>query len=205
MIQARPRCGSGRFAAKTARLAGMSANDTDEALMIAYCNGDAEAFARLYDRHRGALYRFIRRQCAMAVADELFQDVWTRLIVARRYYEPTARFSTYLYQVARNRLIDHYRSSGRSLEDASGDDPPEAPAAIGQQPENAVQTRQQASRLLSLIEALPPAQREAFLLHEEAGFTLAEIGEITGVGRETVKSRLRYALASLRQGMEEWL
>ncbi|MGD2138861.1 MAG: sigma-70 family RNA polymerase sigma factor [Burkholderiales bacterium] len=183
----------------------MSANDTDEALMIAYCNGDAEAFARLYDRHRGALYRFIRRQCAMAVADELFQDVWTRLIVARRYYEPTARFSTYLYQVARNRLIDHYRSSGRSLEDASGDDPPEAPAAIGQQPENAVQTRQQASRLLSLIEALPPAQREAFLLHEEAGFTLAEIGEITGVGRETVKSRLRYALASLRQGMEEWL
>lgn len=183
----------------------MSANATDEALMIAYCNGDADAFAELYGRHRGALYRFIRRQCVDAVADELFQDVWTRLIVARHRYQPSAKFSTYLYQVARNRLIDHFRSSGRNLEDAQGDDPPDPPVASGQQPENAVQTRQQASRLLALIERLPPAQREAFLLHEEAGLTLEEIGEVTGVGRETVKSRLRYALAGLRQGMEEWL
>lgn len=199
------RSGSGKFAAKPARLAGMSANATDEALMIAYCNGDADAFAELYGRHRGALYRFIRRQCVDAVADELFQDVWTRLIVARHRYQPSAKFSTYLYQVARNRLIDHFRSSGRNLEDAQGDDPPDPPVASGQQPENAVQTRQQASRLLALIERLPPAQREAFLLHEEAGLTLEEIGEVTGVGRETVKSRLRYALAGLRQGMEEWL
>jgi len=197
--------GSGKFAGKPARLAWMSANATDEALMIAYCNGDADAFAQLYGRHRAALYRFIRRQCADAVVDELFQDVWTRLIVARRRYQPSAKFSTYLYQVARNRLIDHYRSSGRNLEDTQGDDPPDAPAESGQQPENAAQTRQQASRLLTLIERLPPAQREAFLLHEEGGLSLAEIGEVTGVGRETVKSRLRYALASLRQGMEGWL
>jgi RNA polymerase sigma-70 factor (ECF subfamily) len=182
----------------------MSANATDETLMIAYCNGDADAFAQLYARHRAALYKFIRRQCVGAVADELFQDVWTRLIVARRQYQPTAKFSTYLYQVARNRLIDHFRSSGRNLEDPQGDDPPDPPGASGQQPEHAAQTRQQASRLLTLIEALPDAQREAFLLHEEAGLTLAEIGEVTGVGRETVKSRLRYALASLRRGMEGW-
>lgn len=190
---------------KPARLAGMSANATDENLMIAYCNGDADAFAELYGRHRSALYRFIRRQCAGAVADELFQDVWTRLIVARRQYQPSAKFSTYLYQVARNRLIDHYRSSGRNLEDPQGDDPPDAAGASGQQPEILAQTRQQASRLLGLIDALPAAQREAFLLHEEAGLTLAEIGEVTGVGRETVKSRLRYALTSLRRGMEGWV
>lgn len=182
----------------------MSANATDETLMIAYCNGNADAFAELYARHRAALYRFIRRQCVGAVADELFQDVWTRLIVARRQYRPSAKFSTYLYQVARNRLIDHYRSSGRSLEDPQGDNPLDPPAASGAQPENLVQTRQQASRLLDLIEALPSAQREAFLLHEEAGLTLEEIGEVTGAGRETVKSRLRYALGSLRRGMEGW-
>jgi len=183
----------------------MAATDSDETLMIAYCNGDAAAFAQLYDRHRLALYRFIRRQCAAAVADELFQDVWTRLIVARRRYQPSARFTTYLYQVARNRLIDHYRATGRNLEDASGEDPPEAAAARALQPENAADTRQQAGRLLALIETLPAAQREAFLLHEEAGLTLEEIGEVTGVGRETVKSRLRYALGSLRNGMKEWL
>ena len=182
----------------------MAATDPDETLMIAYSNGDAGAFAELYQRHRAALYRFIRRQCAAAVADELFQDGWTRLIVARGRYKPTARFTTFLYQVARNRLIDHYRANGRNLEDSAGDDLPEPPAAGATQPENAAATRQQAGRLLSLIEALPAAQREAFLLHEEGGLTLEEIGEVTGVGRETVKSRLRYALNSLRKGMEGW-
>jgi RNA polymerase sigma-70 factor, ECF subfamily len=183
----------------------MAATDPDETLMIAYSNGDAAAFAELYDRHRAALYRFIRRQCAAAVADELFQDVWTRLIVARRRYRASARFTTFLYQVARNRLVDYYRASGRNLEDATGDEAQDAPAARATQPEHAVETRQQANRVLALIEALPALQREAFLLHEEAGLTLDEIGEVTGAGRETVKSRLRYALGSLRKGMEEWL
>lgn len=197
--------GSDYVAAKAVRLTAMAATDPDETLMIAYSNGDAGAFAELYARHRGALYRFIRRQCTNAVVDELFQDVWMRLIVARRRYQPSAKFSTYLYQVARNRLIDYFRASGRNLEDVTGDDPPDPPATRGHQPENVVETRQQASQLLTLIEALPTVQREAFLLHEEAGLTLEEIGEVTGAGRETVKSRLRYALASLRDGMEGWL
>jgi RNA polymerase sigma factor (sigma-70 family) len=183
----------------------MAATDPDETLMIAYSNGDGGAFSELYERHRGALYRFMRRQCSNAVVDELFQDVWMRLIAARHRYQPTAKFSTFLYQVARNRLIDYFRASGRNLEDAPGEDPPEAPAARSHQPENAVEARQLASQLLNLIEALPAAQREAFLLHQEAGLTLEEIGEITGVGRETVKSRLRYALANLREGMDGWL
>jgi RNA polymerase sigma factor (sigma-70 family) len=197
--------GSDYVAAKAASLTAMAATDPDETLMIAYSNGDADAFAELYARHRGALYRFMRRQCTSAVVDELFQDVWTRLIVARRRYQPSAKFTTYLYQVARNRLIDYFRASGRNLEDVPGEDLPEAPVARGHQPENVVETRQQASQLLTLIEALPTAQREAFLLHQEAGLTLEEIGEVTGAGRETVKSRLRYALASLREGMEGWL
>ena len=197
--------GSDYVAAKAVRLMAMAATDPDETLMIAYSNGDADAFAELYARHRGALYRFIRRQCSSAVVDELFQDVWTRLIAARDRYQPSAKFSTYLYQVARNRLIDYFRASGRNLEDSPGDDLPEVPAARGHQPENAVETRQQASQLLTLIEALPTAQREAFLLHQEAGLTLEEIGEVTGAGRETVKSRLRYALSNLREGMEGWL
>jgi len=199
------RPGSDYAAAKAVRLMAMAATDPDETLMIAYSNGDADAFAELYARHRGALYRFMRRQCSSAVVDELFQDVWTRLIAARDRYQPSAKFSTYLYQVARNRLIDYFRSSGRNLEDAPGDDLPDAPAARGHQPENAVETRQQASQLLTLIEALPATQREAFLLHQEAGLTLEEIGEVTGAGRETVKSRLRYALSNLREGMEGWL
>ena len=179
---------------------------SDEELMLLYQQDDAQAFEMLYRRHKDPLYRYLLRQCQIpGVAEELFQDVWTRLIVARRRYRASARFTTFLYQVARNRLIDYYRANGRNLEDATGDEAVDAPAARATQPEHAVETRQQANRVLALIEALPALQREAFLLHEEAGLTLDEIGEVTGAGRETVKSRLRYALGSLRKGMEEWL
>ncbi len=174
--------------------------------MVAYRDGDAGAFDELYARHRGSLYRFILRQCsARAMADELFQDVWMNIINARGRYEPKAKFATFLYQVARNRIIDHYRANGRSLEIADDpDDPADPPAPQAQQPERMAERRQLASRLLELIESLPATQREAFLLHEEGGLALEEIGQITGAGRETVKSRLRYALARLRQEMEGW-
>jgi RNA polymerase sigma-70 factor, ECF subfamily len=153
------------------------------------------------------VYRFILRQCGnRAIADELFQDVWMNLIGARERYQPSAKFSTFLYQVARNRVIDHFRAHGRNLEDAQDpDDPSDPPAAATHQPERQLESRQVAARLLALVDALPAAQREAFLLHEEGGLTLEEIAQVTGTGRETVKSRLRYALSRLREGMEGWL
>lgn len=185
----------------------MPAADSDEALMMAYRDGDAAAFDVLYARHRGGLYRFIVRQCGnRAAADELFQDVWMNLISARQRYEPSAKFSTFLYQVARNRVIDYFRAHGRNREDAQ--DPTEAPdppAAATVQPERKLESRQTAARLLALIDSLPAVQREAFLLHQESGMTLEEIADVTGSGRETVKSRLRYALSALRAGMEGWL
>jgi RNA polymerase sigma-70 factor, ECF subfamily len=191
----------------SARLAAMPAQDSDEALMIAYRDGDAAAFADLYARHRGGVYRFILRQCGnRATADELFQDVWMNLIGARERYQPSAKFSTFLYQVARNRVIDHFRAHGRNLEDAQDpENPADPPAAAVHQPERQLESRQTAARLLALVDALPAPQREAFLLHEEGGLTLEEIAQVTGVGRETVKSRLRYAVSRLREGMEGWL
>lgn len=172
--------------------------------MLAYRDGDAGAFETLYSRHRGGLYRFVLRQCgSRSLADELFQDVWMNLIAARSRYVPSAKFSTFLYQVARNRVIDHFRASGRSLEQPENeDDPLDPPAPPESQPEQTVERRETASRLLAALEALPPLQREAFLLHEEGELTLEEIAQLTGVGRETVKSRLRYALARLREKLE---
>jgi RNA polymerase sigma-70 factor (ECF subfamily) len=67
-----------------------------------------------------------------------------------------------------------------------------------------IDLKQQAARLMSLIAELPEAQREAFLMQQEAGLTIEEIASATGVTRETAKSRLRYALAKLRQGMAPW-
>ncbi len=179
--------------------------DADETLMLRYREGDTDAFARLYTRHKGPLYRYLLRQCHLpAVAEELFQDIWLKLIAARTGYTVQARFTTYLYRLAHNRLIDHYRVSTRSLPLSYAEDCPEwaeIPAPPEAQPEHQEDRRRQAERLLHLLTELPEAQRETFLLKEEAGLSLEAIAQVTGTGRETVKSRLRYAMARLRRGL----
>jgi RNA polymerase sigma-70 factor (ECF subfamily) len=177
----------------------------DEDLMLAYAAGDAAAFDALYARHRGGVYRYLLRHCAHAgVADELFQDAWMSVVRARASYVPTASFATWLYRIAHNRLIDHWRASGRvelvaAGPDADDDDPLEAiPGRRGDEPEVRAAAHEISSRLRAALAALPAAQREAFLLHQEGGLELAEIAALTGAGAETVKSRIRYALAKLR-------
>ena len=177
--------------------------------MLAYRDGDLAAFDELYRRHRGPLYRYLVRQCRdPSAAEELFQDIWTNLVRARRTYTVSARFATYLYRLAHNRLIDHYRrQSPRALVSFDDEDAAieEAPAMRRDEPHTAYEVKEQAGRLLKLLEALPAAQREAFVLQYEAGMSLEEVAEVTGVARETAKSRLRYAMVKLREGMSEWL
>ena len=186
-----------------------SADSSDEDLMLCYRDGDAGAFDELYRRHKGGLYRYLLRQCRdTAAAEELFQDIWTNLIRARRSYTVTAKFTTYLYRLAHNRLIDHYRGHAcgvvLSFDDQEGP-ALEEPSTSGQeQPETRYESKQLAARLLAQLKALPEAQREAFVLQYEVGMTVEEIAIATGVSRETAKSRLRYALGKLRLGMGEW-
>lgn len=177
--------------------------------MLAYRDGNADAFGELYRRHKSALYRYLLRQCRdAAAAEELFQDIWTNLIRARGSYTVSARFATYLYRLAHNRLIDHYRRRAPAAlvsfdDEEAGLAEPAAP--FHDQPEAAYEIRQRAARVLRLLEALPAAQREAFVLQHEAGMSVEEIAEVTGVSRETAKSRLRYAMNKLREGMQGWL
>jgi RNA polymerase sigma-70 factor (ECF subfamily) len=175
--------------------------------MQGYAAGRAEAFDALYARHKGATYRYLLRHCGNpGIADELFQDVWMNAIRARASYVPTAKFTTWLYTLARHRLVDHWRVSGRAKHTSIDDDAdpgPRAevealPAAQGLEPEVRLETHRLRERLHAALANLPPAQRDAFLLQHEGGLSLAEIAELTGVGVETVKSRLRYAIAKLR-------
>jgi RNA polymerase sigma-70 factor, ECF subfamily len=184
---------------------GWTEASSDEDLMLAYRDGDAGAFDVLYARHKGGVFRYLLRQCGnRGLAEELFQDVWMNLVRARSGYTVQAKFTTYIYRVAHNRLIDHYRAHSKASLVSFDDDCPEAeavPAARADQPEEAAERREQVARLLDLIGELPDAQREAFLLHEEGGMGVDEIAAATGVNRETAKSRLRYALNKLRAGM----
>ena len=77
-------------------------------------DGDSAAFETLYLRHRGALYHYFVRQVARSAVDDLFQDVWLGVIKGRARYRPEAPFSAYLYRIAHNVLVDHYRREGRS-------------------------------------------------------------------------------------------
>ena len=94
----------------------MNKTHSDEDLMLGYRNGDAAAFEVLYIRHKGALYRYLLRQCRIAaVAEELLRDVWLNLVRARERYEVRAKFTTYLFRLAHNRLIDYYRRQSTGL------------------------------------------------------------------------------------------
>ncbi len=186
----------------------METDVADEDLMLAYQNGDAASFDNLYLRHKGPVYRYILRQCRNdAIAEELFQDVWMNLIKARERYVVKAKFTTWLYQMAQNRLIDHYRRQKTSASSASNTEdiePDELTARVQQQPEQQAQTGRKLSHLFYLLDQLTEEQKQAFLLREEAGMNLDEIAEVTGVNPETAKSRLRYAINKLKQGLTEY-
>ncbi|MDY0022989.1 RNA polymerase sigma factor [Arenimonas caeni] len=177
----------------------MQAEPTDEALMLAFATGDAGAFEDLYARHRLRLYRHLQRQLRdPGLAEELFQDVWQRVIAARGRYRPEAKFGTWLHQIAHNRLADHWRA--KSHRPDAPEDAKEAAERLPDPdtPERALSAFEERRRLQLALEELPPEQREVLLLRLEQELTLEQIGEITGAGRETVKSRLRYAMDKLR-------
>ena len=183
--------------------------ETDEALMLAWQAGDVAAFDRIYERHRGGVFRYLLRHCRdRATAEELHQDVWLKLIAARARFDAAARFTTWLYSVARNRMIDHWRRNAAhrlvSLDD-DGDG-----RGIGElledsdtagNPQRAATVLQESALLVAALEALPAAQRDAFLLHLEGGLAVGEIAALTSTPAETVKSRLRYAYKRLRASL----
>jgi len=195
------------------------AADSDEFLMHAFAGGDAAAFTRLYDRHEKATWRFIRHRLGAqheSAADDVLQETWISVARAAPRYVPTARFTTWLFTVARNRVIDHQRAQANAmlsidapLAGAEGEDDAErwadrvaADAADG--PLARIESRQQAEAFLDALAQLPDAQREAFVLQAEGGLSIDEVASATGVGAETAKTRLRYAKARLRTLLSGW-
>jgi RNA polymerase sigma-70 factor (ECF subfamily) len=174
--------------------------------MLRYRDGDVSAFEALYTRYKGALYRYLLRQCGqVAIAEELFQDVWLHIVRTHERYTVRAKFTTYLFHLAHNRLVDYYRQqvhrAAGSHESVDGAAALATLATPATALEERAHARRQVSRLLKLLPTLPAEQREAFLLHEEAGLSVEEIAAVTGVHRETAKSRLRYAVSRLQRGL----
>ncbi len=189
---------------------GMSATQTsteeitDEALMQAFARGNMNAFEQLYNRHETGVWRFVFRSVQNnAITDDLVQDLWFSVTRSAASYEPTAKFKTWLFTMARNRVIDHVRSrKNHASIDAENEEGESmfsdlaAESRLG--PMRQVSSREQAKVLLDAIEQLPDDQREAFLLQADGDMSVEEIAAATGVSFETAKSRLRYARAKLK-------
>jgi RNA polymerase sigma-70 factor (ECF subfamily) len=180
----------------------------DAALMLRYRAGDARAFELLYERHKGPLYRYLQRMCrSRETASDLFQEVWGKVIASRERYEVRAQFNTYLFRIAHNCAIDHFRRAARPQDRAPQDIDGLADQIAGaahDRPEAAFAHAQLQADFRRALDGLPAEQRDVFVLYEESGLSLEEIGKVTGVAMETAKSRLRYALTKLRAALQQY-
>jgi RNA polymerase sigma-70 factor (ECF subfamily) len=218
---AREQDGERAWADAPATGAAAPAADSDEHLMHAFAGGDAAAFTRLYDRHERATWRFIRHRLGAqheGAADDVLQETWISVAKAAPRYVATARFTTWLFTVARNRVIDHLRAQSNAMlsidapvagaagaDDDDGERWADRVAAdVADGPLARIESRQQAEAFLEALAQLPEAQREAFVLQAEGGLSVDEVASATGVGAETAKTRLRYAKAKLRTLLSGW-
>jgi len=188
-------------------LAPMEQLDEDAALMLRYQSGDARAFDALYARHKGPLYRFLLRHVRnTAAATDLFQEAWMRVIANRARYTPRAKFTTFLFHIAHNLAIDHYRRARATPVDSSAESDAHLRTSMApdhERPDRIAEYDQRLANFERALMQLPAEQREAFLLHEESGLDVAQIAAVTNVGAETAKSRLRYAIAKLKKSLRE--
>ena len=181
--------------------------------MARFARGDADAFEKLYRRHELRVFRYLHRNLRNeAGANDLMQEVWFAVVRNAVSYQPTAKFTTWLFTIAHHRMVDMIRATSRlqsldagdtaavdgsSLLDSLAADPKLEPPAE-------VQSQHEAAALLNAVAQLPPEQRSAFLLQAEGELSVEEIAAATGSSFETVKSRLRYARAKLRQLLWEY-
>jgi RNA polymerase sigma factor (sigma-70 family) len=187
--------------------------ETDENLMLRFGRGEAAAFEFLYQRHESRVFRYLHRNVRNeATANDLMQEVWFAVVRGAAKYQPSAKFTTWLFTIAHNRMVDMIRANHRLQSLDAGDDAdPEALTPLERladaaqlEPPAQVQSQNEAAALLNAVAQLPAEQRSAFLLQAEGDLSVEEIAAATGSSFETVKSRLRYARAKLRQLLWEY-
>lgn len=186
----------------------MQGEDPDVGLMLAYCAGNEDALADLYRRWSAPLRRYLERMVReTATAEELVQESFLRVHRARDRYRPDARFSTWLFQIARNLALNELSLARRSKPHLSADAEPSSRGAASGPPlrlvsdapsaADVVETREQVDQVEAALAALPERQRSALWLASVEGRSYAEIAEVLGTSPSSVKSLVHRGRAAL--------
>ncbi len=188
-------------------------DDSDESLMLRYQKGDARAFEVLVQRHRRPIFNFVLRYVRDTVAaEDVTQDTFLRVVRSADHYVREAKFTTWLFTIARNLCVDASRrakhrnmaSLDAPIDSESGTAKIEFVASEGPAVDRQAIGGELKQRMQLAIAELPEEQREIFLLREVGDLQFNEIAEIIGVPENTVKSRMRYALEKLREALAEY-
>ncbi|MFZ0008548.1 MAG: sigma-70 family RNA polymerase sigma factor [Steroidobacteraceae bacterium] len=184
--------------------------ESDDALMRRYARGDATAFEALYRRHEIRIWRYLDRNVGNhATAEELMQEVWFAVARDAERYRPDARFTAWLFAIARHRMLDSLRARRSQVTlDSLAFEPEALVGLLATEPDAgplaAAVARDEAAALRRALAQLPPEQRDAFLLQVEGELSVEEVAAITHTSFETTKSRLRYARSRLRELLSEY-
>lgn len=182
--------------------------------MLAFRSGNARAFETLVRRHRGPVFNFILRYVGVkARAEDLLQETWLKVVRGANEYEPRAKFTTWVYTIARNLCVDSARKESYRQTDSldapvtaaeeDGRTLGEELADAGASPDRSAHNVRVRPLIEKALMSLPHEQREVFILREYNGIAFKDIATVTGVPENTVKSRMRYALESLRKKLTE--
>ena len=197
-------------------MASAGRDDSDEGLMLRYQKGDVRAFEILLGRHRKPVFNFVLRYVGEpAHAEDLLQEVFLRLIKGADAYQKQAKFTTWLYTIARNLCVDASRRGKHrkaySLDVPMGQDGEKEGATLldvvadkGAGTDRKVISKELHGKLHAAIGKLSEDQREVFLMREFLDMPFREIADVVGCPENTVKSRMRYALEKLREELEEY-
>jgi len=177
--------------------------DLDAELMLRVKDGDGESFALLLAKHRAPVMHFLYRMVqSKAVAEELAQEVFLRVYRSRSTYEPTAKFTTWLFRIATHLALNALRDGkNERLQDSLDDDSGELPRQVSDRRpsvEQALVHESKMQEIRSAIAKLPDKQRAAVLMHKYEEMEYSQIAKVLGCSESAVKSLLFRAYETLR-------
>jgi len=178
-------------------MAESAAEPTDRELMSRVRDGELDRLSELFERHHRRLFAFFLRLAGSRdAAEDLVQEVFVRMLKYRHTYREEAEFTPWMFSVARNAAVDHYRGKPRELQED-----PEAPEPVAPSvhPVERLEKREQSELLQAALGRLPREKRELLLLARFGEMKYDSIGELLGISVGAVKVRVHRALKELRE------